>query len=409
MPLTHFLRWVTAMALGASLLLALPAWGAQHDLDPTSSPEASEASGVAEAKALIDAGRFMDAVAILGPLVQEDVIEANTLFLYGLAAIGASQQAGVPEDTREALLDQAIASFHAMLVEAPGLMRVRLELARAFFLKGEDDLARRHFQYVLAGDPPEAVVANVGRFLGEIEGRGRWSYRIGAALAPDSNIGGTSDERTIYIFNLPFERDVDELTTSGIGVSVWGGAEYQKPLGERVRLRAGAEFARREYERSQFDQLFVGTHLGPRWTIDDDTALSVLASARQRWLGTAPDNRELGGRLELNRRLSQSVTLSASAAWHGRRYRSEDRDHLGRAGVRFLAARRLGGAADRAPGSLRRLWLGAPGLGALAHPNPLGWPRGLGDSAAGLQRRRRRGDPVDGLPRERGQLVPQHR
>ena len=324
MPLTLLYRTVTAMALGACLLLTLPAWGAQHGLEPTSSSEAPDAGGVAQARALIDAGRFMEAVAILGPLVEGEVIEANTLFLYGVAAMGAAQQADVPEGTRAALLDQAIASFHAMLVEAPGLMRVRLELARAFFLLGEDELARRHFVYVLAGDPPAPVVANVRRFLSEIEGRGRGSYRLGAALAPDSNIGGTSDERTIYIFNLPFERDIEELTTSGIGVSVWGGAEYQKPLSESIRLRAGAEFARREYGGSQFDQLFVGTHLGPRWQVDSDTGLSVLASARQRWLGTAPDNRELGGRLEVNRRLGQSVTLAANATWHGRRYRTRD-------------------------------------------------------------------------------------
>ena len=313
-------------ALAACLLLALPAWGAQHETGPPNPPDSPDAAGLtggeAEARALMDAGRFMEAVAILGPLVQGEVIEANTLFLYGLAAMGASQQADVPEDTRTALLDQAIASFHAMLVEAPGLVRVRLELARAFFLRGEDDLARRHFVYVLAGDPPEPVAANVRRFLLEIEGRGRWSYRIGAALAPDSNIGGTSDERTIYIFNLPFERDIEELTTSGIGVSVWGGAEYQYVLDEDVRLRAGAEFARREYERSEFDQLFVATHLGPRLQVDGDTGLSVLASARQRWLGTAPDHRELGGRLEVNRRLGQSVTLGANATWHGRRYRT---------------------------------------------------------------------------------------
>ena len=42
-----------------------------------------------------------------------------------------------------------------------------------------------------------APAANVQRFLKEIRGRGRWSFRLGAALAPDSNIGGTSDERTI--------------------------------------------------------------------------------------------------------------------------------------------------------------------------------------------------------------------
>ena len=319
-----FFRWATAVALGAVLLFAHPAWGAQHDLEATSSTGASEPGGVAEARALVDAGRFAEALDILGPLVSSNVVEANAVFLYGLAATGASQHPKVSEENREALLKEAIGAFHSMLLAEPGLLRVRLELARAFYLKGDDELARRHFILVLGANPPETVVANVRRFLSEIEGRGRWSYRIGAALAPDSNIGGTSDERTIYIFDLPFERDIEELTTSGIGVSVWGGAEYQKALGERVGLRAGAEFARREYERSEFDQLFIGTHLGPRLQVDEDTGLSVLASARQRWLGTVPDHRELGGRLEVNRRLSQSVTLGANASWHGRRYRTRD-------------------------------------------------------------------------------------
>ena len=52
----------------------------------------------------------------------------------------------------------------------------------------------------------------------------------------------------------------------------------------------------------------------------------MLASARRRWIGTAPDDRELGGRLEIGRRLSQHVTVSGQASWHGRRSRT--RDHL---------------------------------------------------------------------------------
>ena len=328
MPFTVLCRTVSVAALGACLLVALPAWGADDETATPPPPDkpalivvadaidaanaddddddgeveaaASTATlvapteGMEEARALVDAGRFAEALDILGPLVSSNVVEANAVFLYGLAALGASQHPKVSEENREALLKEAIGAFHSMLLAEPGLLRVRLELARAFYLKGDDGLARRHFILVLGANPPEPVVANVRRFLLEIEGRGRWSYRLGAALAPDSNIGGTSDERTIYIFNLPFERDIEELTTSGIGVSVWGGAEYQKPLSERVRLRAGAEFARREYGGSQFDQLFVGTHLGPRLQLDGDTGLSVLASARQRWLGTVPDPSRAG-------------------------------------------------------------------------------------------------------------------
>ena len=288
--------------------------------------QAAQPGGIAAARALIEAGRFGEALAVLAPLVQRETVDANAVFLYGLAAVGAAQLPDVPGETRERLLDEAIGAFRAMLIEEPRLLRVRLELARAFYLKGEDDLARRHFEVVLASEPPEAVVANVNSFLSSIRARRRWRFNLGAALAPDNNIGGTSEERTIYIFDLPFQRNVDELTTSGIGVSLWGGAEYHYPVAQDLRIRAGAQFARREYERSQFDQLFVGTHLGPRWLLDRDTDLSVLGSARQRWVGTAPDDRELGGRLEVGHRIGPLVTVAGQASWHGRRYRT--RTHL---------------------------------------------------------------------------------
>ena len=289
----------------------------------------AEAERAAQAQALMADGRFEDAIVLLRPLLEQESIGPDALFLYGLASLEASQRPGRPDEEREVLLDEAIAAFHVMLVQRPDLVRVRLELARAFFLKGEDRLAQRHFEQVLAGGVPEAVATNVNLFLGEIRSRGRWSFNVGVALAPDSNIGAGSEERTIFIpvFGrpLPFERDAEELTTSGIGVSVWGGAEYQVPIAERLRLRAGGQAARREYERSEFDQFFLATHLGPRWLIDPRTEGSLLASARQRWIGTVPDNREVGARLEVARRLTPRVTAFANASWHDRRYRTRTR------------------------------------------------------------------------------------
>ena len=213
--------------------------------------------------------------------------------------------------------------FHAMLIPDPNLVRVRLELARAFFLKSEDGLARQHFETVLAGDVGEAVRENVHLFLAEIRARDRWSFNLGVAVAPDSNISGGSDERIIYIYGLPFERDAEELTTSGIGLSIWGGAEYQVRISERLRVRAGAQASRREYERSVFDQHFVALHLGPRWLLDAATDISLLANARQHWSGTAPSYRDLGGRLEVGHRQSPRLTAFARASWHDRHYRTQ--------------------------------------------------------------------------------------
>ena len=311
-----------ALAATACLLLAVPAWSAVVEPVPVPTSRAGMAAELAKARTLVNRGRFVDALTVLRPLARGREVEANVLFLIGLAAIGASQRPGVLEADREGLLDEAIGALRVMLIDRPGLVRVRLELARAFFLKGENDQSRRHFERVLAGNPPAVVVANVRRFLSEIRARRRWSLYAGFALAPDTNIGGTSDERIIHINGLPFRRDTEELTTSGIGVSVWSGGEYQHPLGERLRLRTGANISRREYEGSRFDHTFVSGHVGPRWLVDRNTEASVLASVQRRWSASAPDYDALGGRIEAGHRFSQRITANARASWHDRRYRT---------------------------------------------------------------------------------------
>ena len=215
----------------AVLVLLLPAAPVSAAAPTPAAPSAEAARGADAARILIRNRRFEEALAVLRPLARGKAVEAFILFLYGLAAIEAAQKPGRSEDARGALLDEAIDAFRTMLVARPELVRVRLELARAFFLKREDSLARRHFELVLAGKPPAPVALNVNRFLNLMRARKRWSLRLGAALAPDSNIGAGSDERTIFINGLPFRRDQDELTSSGVGISAWAGRGVPVPAG----------------------------------------------------------------------------------------------------------------------------------------------------------------------------------
>ena len=314
----------------AFLTLTVPAWSAE-----TAPPAGRSAAVVAaQAKTLIQQRKYDEALALLNRLAQARTVHAETVFLYGLAAIGASQKPGIPKKRRDALLDEAIGAFHSMLVKRPELIRVRLELARAFFLKGEDTLARRNFEQVLAGKPPAAVALNVNRFLGQIRARKRWTLRVGAALAPDTNIGAGSDERIIYIHGLPFRRNQEELTRSGIGISAWAGGEYQLPLGgrgtvsgaSRWRLRAGGDIWRREYRDEEFDRMSLSAHLGPRWLIGRFSEASLLASARQSWLANEPDYRDLGFRAEYRQRLTRRMVATLRASRHERRF--DERDHL---------------------------------------------------------------------------------
>ena len=254
-------------------------------------------------------------------------------FRAGIAALAAAHVAP-DREARDALLDEAIAAFRAILNRRPDLVRVRLELARAFFLKGEDGLARRHFERVLAGNPPAAVALNVNRFLAEIRARKRWSVRVGAALAPDSNISSRSGERTVLIDTpfgrLPFTVQGDK-PQSGVGVAVWAGGEYQYPLdpgsesgASRWRLRVGGDVSRREYRAREFDRTFVAAHLGPRRLIGRASEASVLASVRQSWLAGEEDFRDLGVRIEGRHRLSRQTVAFINAARHERRYEGRD-------------------------------------------------------------------------------------
>ena len=233
-------------------------------------------------------------------------------FRAGMEALGAAR-ATTDREVRDEKLDEAISVFRAILVAEPGLVRVRLELAHAFFLKEEDTLARRHFEQVLAGDVPPAVAANIQSFLNVMRVRRRWTAQFGMAAAPDSNLNAASGERTIFLDTpfgrLPFTRQGDVTPKSGLGVSVWGGGEYQYPLSQTLRLRSGANASIREYKGGTFDRQSVSAHLGPRRLIDARTEASLLATVDRQWTAGAPETDRFGLRLEAEHRLTPRLAM----------------------------------------------------------------------------------------------------
>ncbi len=319
MRITPFL---CTLAVVVSLFLGSPGWSAEATAPATAG--LSDEERVGRAQALVRAGRFREALVLLQPLVQRRPVKNEVLFLTGLASLGAARQPGLAANVRETMLDGAIATFRHMLIEQPGLVRVRLELARAFFYKGEDGLSQEQFERVLAGNPPEPVIANVRRFLSQIRARRRWNMHLGFALAPDTNIGGTSNERIIYILGLPFRRDAESLTTSGVGLSVWGGGEYQHPLGDRVRLRLGVDASRREYSGGEFDSMVLAWHAGPRVFVSRTTEFSILGDWRHQWNANDPNYFDLGGRLTVRHRFTRGLTVNGNASWRDRRYRTRN-------------------------------------------------------------------------------------
>ena len=83
------------------------------------------------------------------------VIEAT--FQDSLAAM----EAGAPR--------AVVPGLRAILAGDPQLVRLRLELARAYFLDGDFEQARREFLIVLSGDLPSPVRAAVLDFIRRID------------------------------------------------------------------------------------------------------------------------------------------------------------------------------------------------------------------------------------------------
>ena len=238
-------------------------------------------------------------------------------FRAGMEALTAAD-AALDREARDGKLDEAIAAFLSILVDRPGLVRVRLELARAFFLKEEDTLARRHFEQVLAGRPPPPVVANIVRFLRIMRARRRWEAHSGAAIAPDNNLNAASGERTIFLDTIfgrvPFTLDDPSKPESGIGVSIWGGGEYQHPLSHNLGLRSGADASIREYKGGTFDRHFLSAHIGPRRLIGPGTEASLLATVERQWTAGVPETDRFGIRLEGEHRLTPRLAMFARAS-----------------------------------------------------------------------------------------------
>ena len=278
---------------------------------------------VSIARALVERNRFAAALEILRPLAPDHPDQTDVRFLLGLAASRWSQEPDVGEEERLALLDEAIAAFRSILIRRPGLVRVRLELALAFYLKEEDQLAREHFERALVGKPPAVLAANVSRFLNIMRARRRWRGYFGFSLSPDTNINAASDAEFIYINGLPFRRGAVGRASSGIGIVGWGGGEYQYPLAERWRLRTGFDLNHREYKGGQFDQTYAGVYVGPRWLLNRSTEMSLLASSSQRWWGGSPFNYDVGVRLEVEHRLFAGLGLSGRASWQDRTYQQQ--------------------------------------------------------------------------------------
>src|SRR6476661_8783143 len=200
-------------------------------------------TNIQAAQLLIANNRLEDAKRLLEHMRAAKPDDIETLFL--LATIAVEQKD----------YDGAISLYRRILVSQPDAERVRLDLARAFFLKGDYDNADRQFRFARAGDIDDAVKANVDHFLAAINRLRQWTMNFSFALAPDTNQNAATSASQVSIFGLPFALDRTARKQSGIGLAGDIGGEWSPLLGDNFKGRLGADLYRVEYSGGQFDDM----------------------------------------------------------------------------------------------------------------------------------------------------------
>jgi tetratricopeptide (TPR) repeat protein len=259
-------------------------------------------------------GKLDEAAAVLDARLVVSPKDVQALFLKGMIAVAK-------KDNRA-----AIRVFRSILIDHPNAARVRLELARAFYLDKDYGNAMRQFQFALAGKPPPEVAANINKYIAAIRDAKSLSYNFGIALAPDTNLNTGSSAREVTLFGLPFDLSEEARHRSGVGVAIDAGAEWAPRLGKNKRLRLGFSSQRREYSGSNFDDMTVAAYAGPRW-VSGKWDLSLLGTAYKRWYGAKPYNQAAGGRLEATYYVTPRLGASGAFAAQWVRYgRARERD-----------------------------------------------------------------------------------
>ena len=213
------------------------------------------------ARALLEAEPFCgDRWRFCGPWLRTILTRRTCGFSWAWPPAGGHRKPDVGDEQRLALLDEAIAAFRSILIRQPGLVRVRLELALAFYLKEEDQLARgpfrpgpggpaacgpgRQHQPVFerhAGSTPLARVFRVLHCPGY-----QYQRRVGRAVHLYPMACRSAGGRRAWPVR---------LSGSWVGV----GANTSFPWPTNWRLRTGHRpQSPREYKGSQFDQTYAG-------------------------------------------------------------------------------------------------------------------------------------------------------
>ncbi len=184
---------------------------------------------------------------------------------------------------------KAVFLLRQILARDPDLPRVRLELARAYFVMQSWSESRAEFVSVLSGDIPLPVKHNILRFINAIDARRGfdWSAAIGVSLSPEAGRNYKTDTVILDFFGTKLPFKVEREENDVIGLTFDGSAEVRRKLldsseGPSVVGFVSASADVFEAEGTDHDDYIFGASTGFRYIWPQTTAF-VAANGSVRY------------------------------------------------------------------------------------------------------------------------------
>lgn len=231
----------------AGLILAV---SGAHAQDASTQVITSEAEALRnllrDAEAMLKSGKPAEAYNLLEPKEGDYSGDVGFDYMLGIAALDS----GKP--------DRATIAFERILIVNPNFSGARLDLARAYFAMGSDDLAKTEFEIVLTQSPPAQVKVVVQKYLESIEQRRmariqKVTSYLEASVGNDNNITAATPDFTggvLGAYSIPgVIATGSSLHYSAMYSNLSGGVDFTRLLNEQngISLLAGADFRQRSY------------------------------------------------------------------------------------------------------------------------------------------------------------------
>lgn len=149
-----FFLLLLTFQMGIVAIIDANAQGAQPDGAIDSSLQmAAKQKIIANANALIKAGKFSEAYRLLEPYQEDYAGDVDYDYLLGIAALDS----GKPTE--------AVFALERVLAVNPAHLQARAEIARAYLATGEITASQQEFETVQQQNPPKEVSATIQKYL----------------------------------------------------------------------------------------------------------------------------------------------------------------------------------------------------------------------------------------------------